>query len=79
VFAVKISSDGPPRQVTFPDYVKEGLREAAPPERPSTLTLQSVMTNNDPYRPAGSLDSLRDAMEAFQAMKATRSLILQSK
>lgn len=73
---MKISNEAPPRQVTFPDYVKEGLRKSAPPDRPSTLTLQSVMTNDDPYRPAGGL---RDVVEAFDVMKATRKLIIQSK
>ena len=73
---MKISNDGPSRQVTFPDYVQEGFRKSVPPDKPSTLTLTSVMSNDSPYRPAGGLGSLRDAIEAFQTMKATRSLIL---
>jgi hypothetical protein len=71
---VKISNES--RQLAFPDYVKEGLRTSAPPDRPSTLTLKSVMTNHDPYRPAGGL---RDAVQAFDVMQVTRSLILKAK
>ena len=70
---MKISNDAPSRQVTMPDYVKAGMRDAAPPDRPSTLTIESVMRNDEPYHPTGGLGSLREAMAA---MKATRSLIL---
>jgi hypothetical protein len=72
---VKISNDGPPRQVTFPDYVQEGFRKSVPPDRPSTLTLQSVVNNADPFKPAPGFRTIRDTIEAFETMKSTRSMI----
>ena len=72
---MKISNDGPSRQVTFPDYVQEGFRKCAPPDKPSTLTLQSVVKNADPFHPAPGFRSLVDTIEAFETMKATRSMI----